>query len=396
MGGCGRRGSWLVAALGVGLTTAGCAHGGMPGAAAATVARPAGSTAPPTAFRFTPTAGKVKPSGHLAIAAAGASLTKVVARTGDGHVVAGGVSGDRRTWRSTGYLPVNARITVTVTARRSDGAPMVRRHAYTTVAARDTEKVALTPTTGRTVGVAMPIVADFDNPVTDKAAVERRLVVHSVPAVEGSWHWMSDHQVIYRPASYWPAGTHVTVSGDLRGVELTRGVWGADHSPVSFTVGADNENTVDIAHHVLVVRTAGRVVRTIPVTTGKPGATTSTRVGVKVIMSQEQTTRMVSTSTGVPKDSPDYYDLQVHWAQRLTYSGEYLHAAPWSVWAQGRQNVSHGCTGMSTANANWLMAHSRVGDPVKFVNGSRPLEEGNGWTMWNRSYAAWKAGSALR
>ena len=39
---------------------------------------------------------------------------------------------------------------------------------------------------------------------------------------------------------------------------------------------------------------------------------------------------------------------------RLTYSGEFLHAAPWSVGSQGYANVSHGCTGMSTANAQWL------------------------------------------
>src|SRR3546814_4973900 len=39
------------------------------------------------------------------------------------------------------------------------------------------------------------------------------------------------------------------------------------------------------------------------------------------------------------------------WAMRLTYSGEFIHAAPWSVGSQGSANVSHGCTGMSTENA---------------------------------------------
>ena len=39
---------------------------------------------------------------------------------------------------------------------------------------------------------------------------------------------------------------------------------------------------------------------------------------------------------------------------RETNSGEFLHAAPWSVGSQGNANVSHGCTGMSTANAQWL------------------------------------------
>ncbi len=42
---------------------------------------------------------------------------------------------------------------------------------------------------------------------------------------------------------------------------------------------------------------------------------------------------------------------------RLTYSGEFIHAAPWSVGSQGSANVSHGCTGMSTANAGVALQH---------------------------------------
>ena len=92
----------------------------------------------------------------------------------------------------------------------------------------------------------------------------------------------------------------------------------------------------------------------------------------------------------------EYYDLSnVRYAMRLTNSGEFIHAAPWSVGAQGRANVSHGCTGMSTANAAWLFGIAQRGDPVQYVNANRgSAEPGNGWTQWNVPWDQWVAGSA--
>ncbi len=84
---------------------------------------------------------------------------------------------------------------------------------------------------------------------------------------------------------------------------------------------------------------------------------------------------MDAATTGVDSEDPGYYNIKdVRWAMRLTNSGEFLHAAPWSVGSQGSANVSHGCTGMSTANASWLYSHSRRGDVVHYVHSPRPLE----------------------
>jgi lipoprotein-anchoring transpeptidase ErfK/SrfK len=105
---------------------------------------------------------------------------------------------------------------------------------------------------------------------------------------------------------------------------------------------------------------------------------------------------MDAATTGVDSEDPDYYDIEdVKWAMRVTNSGEFLHAAPWSAASHGRANVSHGCTGMSTANASWLYQNSRRGDVVKFINSPRGMEDQNGWTDWNVSWDDWKAGSAL-
>ena len=101
---------------------------------------------------------------------------------------------------------------------------------------------------------------------------------------------------------------------------------------------------------------------------------------------------MDAATAGTDPKDPNYYNLTVHWALRLTYSGEFLHAAPWSVAAQGHANVSHGCTGMSDANAKWIFDHSQIGDVVVFTGSKRPLEWGNGYTVWNTSFADWASG----
>ena len=80
---------------------------------------------------------------------------------------------------------------------------------------------------------------------------------------------------------------------------------------------------------------------------------------------------------------------------RLTYSGEFIHAAPWSVGSQGSANVSHGCTGLSTADAGWLYAMTRRGDVVEYTGTDRWMTLTNGYGDWNASYADYKAGSAL-
>ncbi|WP_406066277.1 L,D-transpeptidase [Streptomyces sp. NBC_01077] len=106
---------------------------------------------------------------------------------------------------------------------------------------------------------------------------------------------------------------------------------------------------------------------------------------------------MNGESIGIPKDSPDAYDLNVRHAIRVTWSVEYLHAAPWSADAHGVENDSHGCTGMSTGNAAWLYNTLNVGDVVRVINGSgqqmSAFENGSG--DWNLNWREWRAGSAL-
>ena len=143
----------------------------------------------------------------------------------------------------------------------------------------------------------------------------------------------------------------------------------------------------------MTVTIDGQVARTIPVTTSKDGFLT--RGGTRVISETLEDICMDAASTGATPGDPEYYNLDVRYALRMTNTGEFIHAAPWSVTSQGVANVSHECVGMSTANARWLFQRSRVGDLVTIVSSTRDLEPGNGLTQCNVPWEDWQAGSAV-
>ncbi len=163
---------------------------------------------------------------------------------------------------------------------------------------------------------------------------------------------------------------------------------------MDFHVGDANIYTVNAQTHQMEVRSNGQLLRTIPITTGKAGFTT--RSGVKVIMEKFATKRMNSETVGISESNPEFYDIDdVKYAMRLTNSGEFIHAAPWSVGSQGSANVSHGCTGMSTDNAGWLYSMTKRGDVVEYVGTDRPMTLDNGYGDWNAPFSTYRQGSAL-
>jgi cell division septation protein DedD len=100
---------------------------------------------------------------------------------------------------------------------------------------------------------------------------------------------------------------------------------------------------------------------------------------------------MVSSTVGIPVNSPNGYDEYVYDDVHISMSGEYVHAAPWSVYAQGVENVSHGCINVSAANALTFYNFSSIGDVVEVTGSSRPaltsdggVRDGSGpaWSQW--------------
>lgn len=326
-------------------------------------------------------------------------ITDVIAADADGRRLPGELSADGGSWRSTAPLAADARYTVRVSTENGSGSPGEGRHTFATRQS-DVRRltVAFGPEPG-TYGVGQPLVAELNRKVRshrERALVESNLQVTAEPTVSGSWHWADDRTLHYRPRDYWPTHADITVRSTLDGVHIRDGLRGGATKPLQLRTGDRVEAIADVSGHAMTVLRNGKELRTIPITTGKAGF--RTRGGKKVILSREEFVRMRSSSVGIPAGSSDSYDLPVQWATRLTLSGEYVHGAPWSVGSQGNDNVSHGCTGLSTEHARWFFNLVKPGDIVEHVNalGEDMAPFGNGYGDWNLSWDEWRAGSALQ
>ncbi|MEU9341198.1 Ig-like domain-containing protein [Streptomyces sp. NPDC048278] len=384
----------LVTALGVGLTA--CSADGNP------LADKPYDAADQISFNTpTGTGKRADPDKPLEVVAKSDEdrITDVTAQDATGRFVAGELDADGRRWHSTSPLAANAHYTVQVSTEDQDGAPGRKTLAFdtSTPTTRQRLKVTFGPKAGE-YGVGQPVTAQLDQAIKDKAQraiVERALRVDSVPAVEGSWYWVSDKELHYRPKDYWPAHATVQVHSNLDGIRISDRLWGGPAAPLKLTIGDKLLAVTDAAAHQLTVYKDDKEINQIPVTTGKPGF--ETRNGVKVVLEKQYFVRMRGTTVGIAEGTSDSYDLPVYYATRVTWSGEYVHAAPWSVGSQGYANVSHGCTGMNTSNAEWFFDTFHPGDLVKVVNSNGKAMEnfGNGFGDWNLAWKDWRKGSAL-
>ena len=338
----------------------------------------------------------VKVNRTLRLDVADGTLSTVTVASKSGKLE-GALSADKASWQSTGRLQPGETYRVRGVAVDEDGKDAAYRSRFTTqdLSLDQQAYPSFFPLPGATVGVGMPVIIRFDVPIQNKASIEKHLRVTSVPAQPGAFHWISDQEVHWRPEQYWQAGTKVTVDADVDSVPAGNGVFGQESRTSTFTVGRSMISKVNIQTHQMRVFQDGKLARTIPITTGKQPKFT-TRSGVKVIVEKYRKKRMNSETIGIDPNGPDGYNLAgVEYAMRITYSGEFLHAAPWSVGSQGRANVSHGCTGMSPANAEWLYSRTQIGDVVEYVGSDKPMTLTNGIGDWNVPFQDYAAGSAL-
>jgi lipoprotein-anchoring transpeptidase ErfK/SrfK len=331
---------------------------------------------------------------QVTVSADGGELSSVTVRSAEGELP-GEIAPDGSSWTATELLEPGTRYAIRAVATGEDGQEVTHRQRFTTVDLTLDQQTypSVAPLGGETVGVGMPVIVTFDVPVTDKASFEKHMNVTATPRQPGTWHWMSDTEAHWRPKSYWKAGTEVSVDVDVNGVDAGNGIYGQEDRTVDFHVGDAHVYKVNTVTDQMRVYSNGKLLRTIPITTGQQPEYT-TRSGTKVIIEKFESKDMNSETVGIT--GADAYNIEgVQWAMRVTYSGEFIHAAPWSVASQGHANVSHGCTGMSTENAGWLFAMSRRGDVVEYTGTDRPMTLDNGYGDWNESFKVYRQGSAL-
>ncbi len=222
------------------------------------------------------------------------------------------------------------------------------------------------PVNGSMVGVAKPIIVNFQRPIANRPMAEQAIHVSSTPPVPGKFYWMSDSQVRWRPTDFWPANTSVTI--DAAGTKS------------SFRTGDALVATIDDKTHQMQVMRNGKLERTFPVSLGKKGYETPN--GTYYVLERFADLVMDSSTYGVPVDSAEGYKLKVLDAVRISNTGIFVHGAPWSVADQGKRNVSHGCPNLSPADAQWFYDNFGSGDPVVVKNSVGLYNQNDGAQDW--------------
>ncbi|MFJ4811120.1 L,D-transpeptidase [Streptomyces longwoodensis] len=335
----------------------------------------------------------VDTSGALKVGAAKGKLTEVVVKDDKGAAVAGAITADGTGWAPATHLAAATKYQVHAVAKDSAGRTAAEDSSFTTLTPDNTFIGTFTPEDGSTVGVGMPFSVRFTRGITHPEAVEKAIRITTVPAVDVRGHWFGNDRLDFRPEQYWKAGTKVTVKLNLDGVEGREGVYGKQSKTVSFTVGRNQVSVVDAKKHTMKVMQEGKVVKTLKVTTGKPGYATWN--GQMVISEKFTVTRMNGDTVGYDGE----YDIKdVPHAMRLTGSGTFVHGNYWGGDAFGNYNASHGCIGLrdvrggydSGVPAAWFFDHSMVGDVVVVKNSTDPtVDPSNGLNGWNLSWAEW-------
>jgi lipoprotein-anchoring transpeptidase ErfK/SrfK len=364
------------------------------------------SSAPAEPFKVTSNisddATDVKINKLLKLNAFGGKLAKVkVTGTTIDHgaskkvSVAGELNADKTSWTASERLEPNAEYTVKTVGDSTSGKTKTHKTNFSTMALSLDDQIfpSFAGTMTGTVGVATPIVLQFDLPVKNRAAFEKHLHVTSTSGQKGSWHWYNDKEVHWRPAEYWKTGTKVTATADLNSLPAGNGLYGQKNASVHFTVGDSVITKVNLKTHLAKVYVNGKKARTIPISAGKPGD--DTRSGTSVITQKLTDYTMTSEMIGLPKTGPESYSLTAAYAMRITTSGEFLHSAPWNAGYFGKVNASHGCVGMTVADSAWLFKHAKSGSPVTITGSKRSLDPLNGLTDWNVDFHTYAKGSAL-
>jgi len=311
-----------------------------------------------------------------------------------GKPVAGAFNQDRTVYTTTEPLGYETTYTWSGSAVGHDGKAIPVAGKFSTVSPSKKIDGGFQLADGQTVGVAAPIIIQFDSPISDKAAVEKAISVTTEPPVEGSWAWLPDEakgaRIHYRSREYYPAGTTVNVDAKFYGLPFGEGAYGAQDMSLKIQIGRKQVVKAEVSsHRIQVVRDEG-VIMDFPCSYGEADkARNVTRNGIHVVTEKYSDFYMSNPAAG-------YTNAHERWAVRISNNGEFIHANPSSAGAQGNSNVTNGCINLSTGDAEQYYGTAIYGDPVEVTGSSIQLSYSDGdiWD-WAVDWDTWVAMSAL-
>ena len=383
--------------------------GGSTGSSTSAQAQPAVITVSPAAG-----ATRVDPSQLVTVRIAHGTLTSVRMTNPTGKVVTGALAAGSTSWHNTEDLGYGRTYTVAATGADAQGHAVTERSSVTTVDPDDQIDASLERmggyglSNGATYGVAIVPVVHFDEAITGtaaRAAVTKLLSVTTSPHVAGAWAWYGTHDVHFRPQSYWPSGTKVTVSANIYGKDLGHGKYGAADASASFTIGRKQitiaeDNAPKAVNKVRVYRN-GALVRTMNTSMGKHSGTYSggnyidfhTMNGTYTVLEHDNPAIMSSASYGLSASDPGgYAPEKIYYSTKISTDGIYLHYLN-TIYAQDNGvDVSHGCLNLNHANAVWYFNHSMIGDPVQISGTHGPTIDVAQGGDWSVPWSVWRTG----
>src|ERR1700722_13958859 len=339
-------------------------------------------------FQPADAASDVVPNSPVSVQINDGWLQKVALTNSSGKAVAGAFNEDRTSYTITEALGYDGAYTW------SGWAAVPGAGKFTTVAPTKKVDGGFQLADGQTVGVAAPIITQFDAPISDKAAVEKALTVTTNPPVEGSWAWLPDEQagarIHYRTREYYPAGATVNVEAKFYGLPFGDGAFGSDDISLHFQIGRRQVVKAEVTSHRIQVVTDAGVIMDFPCSYGEADkARNVTRNGIHVVTEKYSDFYMSNPAAG-------YSNAHERWAVRISNNGEFIHANPSSAGAQGNSNVTNGCINLSTGDAEQYFHSAIYGDPVEVTGSTIQLSYSDGdlWD-WAVDWDTWVAMSAL-
>lgn len=304
-----------------------------------------------------------------------------------GYEVESVLSEDGKTWKTDEVLGYNRSYTIKATDVEGNTASA----SFTTPQPTSQSAVSMVPLPDSTVGIGQTINFRFAGTVYDRQAVQDAITIETSNDTVGAFYWISNSELRWRPKEYWEPGTKVSVDADIYGVNMGNGMWGSKDNSASFTIGDDVRAVVNDATKTMTVTRNGETLRSVPVSLGRPEYATPN--GTYLVGDQHNELVMDSTTFGLTGEGS--YRTEVNFATQMSYSGIYVHGAPWSVWAQGKSNTSHGCINVTDADAQWFMNTVKRGDVIEVKNTSGGTLSGyDGLGDWNIDWETWSAGNA--